>query len=73
MEANVNSALLNAKESVNNAWNSIETLIKVADEHNTFVDSYKDAYWETIRTRLTDVFMELSQMENDLKEAKLID
>ena len=73
MNNEVKNALVNANESLNNAWNSIETLIKVADEHNTFVDSYKDAYWETIRTRLTDVFMELSQMENDLKEAKLID
>ena len=50
MNNEVKNALVNAKESVNNAWNSIETLIKVADEHNTFVDSYKDAYWETIRT-----------------------
>ncbi len=73
MNNEVKNALVNANESLNNAWNSIENLVKVADENNTFVDSYKDAYWETIRTRLTDVFNELAQMKKDLQEAKLID
>lgn len=73
MNNEVKNALVNANESLNNAWNSIENLVKVADENNTFVESYKDAYWETIRTRLTDVFDELAQMKKDLQEAKLID
>ena len=73
MNNEVKNALVNANESLNNAWNSIENLVKVADENNTFVDIYKDAYWETIRTRLTDVFDELAQMKKDLQEAKLID
>lgn len=73
MNNEVKNALVNANESLNNAWNSIENLVKVADENNTFADSYKDAYWETIRTRLTDVFDELAQMKKDLQEAKLID
>ena len=73
MNNEVKNALVNANESLNNTWNSIENLVKVADENNTFVESYKDAYWETIRTRLTDVFDELAQMKKDLQEAKLID
>ena len=73
MNNEVKNALVNANESLNNTWNSIENLVKVADENNTFVESYKDTYWETIRTRLTDVFDELAQMKKDLQEAKLID
>jgi len=73
MNNKVNEALLNANESLNKAWESIESLINVADENNTFVDTYKEAYWETIRTRLTDVFLELASIKKDLQEAKLID
>ena len=70
---NIEEALVNANESLENAWNNIESLINVADKHNTYEDSYKEAYWEKIRTLLTDVTLELSKVENDLKEAKLID
>lgn len=73
MNTNVKNALVNAKESLDNTWNSIESLINVADEHNTYEDSYKEAYWEEIRTLLTDVGLKLNKVETDLKDAKLID
>lgn len=72
MNNKVNEALVNARQSVDNAFASIQALLNAADKNNTFAETYEDAYLGDIRKLFVSVDGQINMIANDLKQAKFI-